>query len=135
MIPPNCPIDEGSKIHQKSKKIHKKLMQNGKDTLSVLLNTKVKSGDKVLRVMDSSMYRDYFATYEISILPEDRQIFYSCLLAELVIESHELTGNWASSSYLRIKRDQFRKRERDVLKKLDISITHQKVKDSVKEEV
>ena len=111
-------------------------MQNSKETLSVLLNTKVKSGDKVLRVSESSMYRDYFTKYEISILPEDRQIDYECLLAELVIEFHELTSNWASSSDLRIKIDQFHKRERDVLKKLDIAITHLKVKKIVfKEEV
>ncbi len=52
-----------------------------------------------------------------------------------LLVSHKVQQNYYSSSYLRIKRDQFRKRERDVLKKLDISITHHKVKESVKEEV
>ena len=110
-------------------------MQNVKDTLSVLLNQKIKSGDRVLRVMDCSMYRDYYTKYDISILSEDRQIHYQCLLAELVLQYHkpkligELNSTW------RIKRDQFLKDERDVLEKLDIEITHHKVKDSLTEEV
>ena len=108
-------------------------MQNSKETLSVLLNTKVKSGDKVPRVSESSMYRDYYMKYDISILPEDRHIDYECLLAELVIEFHELTSNWASSSDLRIKIDQFHKRERDVLKDLTNEI--QRVEESLEEEV
>ena len=117
------------------KKIQKKLMQNVKDTLSVLLNTKIKSGDRFLRVMDSSMYRDYFTKYEISILSEDRQIYYQCLLAELVLQYHQPKLIGELNSTWRIKRDQFLKDERDVLEKLNIEITHHKVKDSLTEEV
>ena len=108
-------------------------MQNGKDTLSVLLNTKFKSGDKVSSVLESSMYRDYFTKYDISILPENRQIFYSCLLAELVIRFHEPNVFSEPMSSFRTKKYQFKERERDVLKNLTNEI--QRVKESLEEEV